>query len=376
MLHLGSSNAWDGYDETPDEIASGGLLPSTYNEQSSDSGSDEDDEAEPMDEGSDDEETTRRRAMADLNVNTAALVFPPQIVSRFLIYEGDGGWVCVWPVAAVPAGLGSLAPQTLKALPATDPELLQRQCTACFMQALLPGIVHVSPLVALLGTAAACRAAAKDGLPMQSVVAPREPKWTSWFQSALQLQQLKTSTLEGLLPFHESVTPVALRRHSLEYWHQLKLAESDHNARLDVLYARNASLPEHVAAWEAQALQYVHLLEYFLWSCLVAPYPGAPALEDVLTPTEPSPPLNACHADLAPVLLEDVRKFFADKRQRLLEARAEDPATYARHHDLPDPACIVPRLQAAQEPTYNGWIPIAYLEDYARHLQDPEGQNK
>ena len=211
---------------------------------------------------------------------------------------------------------------------------------------------------------------------MANVIAPRMTRSTSWFQSALELQQFKTAALEGLLPFHESFTPVDLRRRALEYWYQRKTADAEQDARLDALYARNAGLPEHVAAWEAHALQYLHLLEHFLWACLVAPYPGAPALEDVLTPTEPAASLSACHAELAPVLLEDVCKFFGYNRNRVLEAKASNPGVYDHLPDLPDPAEILPRLRAAQEPIYRGWIPVAYLEAYARFLRDPSRQNQ
>lgn len=376
MFHLRpADNAWVGYDETPDQVMAGGLLPDANS-----SSEEEEDEAEAMDQSDEEEEhpedIKKTQVWNELqNFDKTLLIFPAQIINHVLIYEGGG--VCAWPVARVPPGMGSLPPQTAKALAAADPELLQKQCTAICAQSVLPGIVHYSPLIALLATAAACQAAHKEGRPASSAQPVRTPRWTSWFQSALKLQQLKTAALEGVIPFHESIKPLDLKRRSLEYMWQREAADNAHDARLDALYERNATLEEHVAAWEAHALQYLHLLEHFLWSVLVAPHvdpsgstgPKGPTLEEILTPTEPSPPLGACHAGLAVDLMGDVLRFFNAKRQRFLDHEPPLPCL------LPDPSqAVIDVLRAGQEPAYKGWIPFSYLRVYAHFLTDPQNE--
>lgn len=372
MLGSGSrlllgGNTWQGYEETAQQVQSGGLLPFKY-EQEEEELKLVNDEMEQSDEehqdGGGDEEVAAREAKKReaVNFDTSLVVYPKRIVNGSLISRGGGtGNLVGWPIDGIPAGLGSVAPQVLKVLPNTDPKLLQHQCNACCLLSVLPGIVHRSPMESLLSTAAACYAAIKDGQPMSTVVIPMEQRYNSWMQSAIRLHQLKAAVLEGVFPFHESVEALTIKRHDMEYKHQLKLGTHLHDQRLDDLYARHAPLEDHIVAWEEHALWYLHLLEHFLWDCLVMPYPMAPPLEAVLTPTD-CPSLDAC-PELAPQLLRDVTVFFGDKRDR------------APDHGLADPATLVPLLKAGQEPIYKGWAPRSFLESYRVYLQDEEYTN-
>jgi hypothetical protein len=356
-LLLRGTNTWQGYEETPQQAQSGGLLPFDYddNDKIDMEESDKEDNGDDNEEGDIDAEIATREAKKreTINIDTRIVVYPSTVVNGSLIYNSA---TFGWPIDGIPTGLGSIAPQTLQALPSTDPQLLQKQCTACCMLSVLPGIVHGSPVLALLATSAACFAAVKDKQPLSSVVVPMEQRYCSWLQSAIKLHQLKAAVLEGVFPFHESVEPLTVKRHDLEYKYQLKQGTRLHDERLDALYQCGAPLEDHIVAWEEHALWYVHLLEHFLWDTLVAPYPRCPPLEAVLTPTE-CPSLDACPA-LAPQLLRDVCIFFADKRER------------APDHGLADPATLVPLLKAQQEPVFKGWCPRSFLESYRTYLQD------
>lgn len=364
---LGGANTWQGYEETAQQVQSGGLLPHEYGDdeelldiEEMEQSDDGEDKKNQNDDDDDDAELVTRNAKKKeaLNFDTSFVVYPTTIVNGSLIYNGSHFG---WPVNGIPVGLGSVAPQTLKALPGTDPELLQNQCSGCCLLSVLPGIVHSSPMKALLATAAACFATVKDKRSIDSVVIPMEPRYSSWMQSAIKLHQLKAAVLEGIFPFHESVEPLTIKRHDMEYKHQLAMGTRMHDDRLDDLYRRHAPLEDHIAAWEEHALWYVHLLEHFLWDCLVAPYPRCPPLEAVLTPTE-RPSLDAC-PELAPQLLHDVCIFFADKRDR------------APTHGLADPGTLVGLLKSGQEPIYKGWITRSFLESYRIYLQDEEYAN-
>lgn len=366
MLGSGSrllGNAWQGYEENPQQAQSGGLLPFEYDEDDALNMEESDKEENNNDNDDDDAaELAAREAKKreTVNFDTRFVVYPSTIVNGSLIYGAGGTFG--WPVKDIPSGLGSIAPQTLNAIPKTDPQLLQKQCTACCMVSVLPGIVHGSPMLALLATSAACFAAVKEKQPLSSVVVPMEPRYCSWMQSAIKLHQLKAAVLEGVFPFHESVEPLTVKRHDLEYKYQLKQGTRLHDERLDALYQRGAPLEDHIVAWEEHALWYLHLLEHFLWDSLVAPYPRCPPLEAVLTPTE-CPSLDAC-PELAPQLLRDVSVFFADKRER------------APDHGLADPATLVPLLKAGQEPVFKGWCPRSFLQSYCTYLQDDDGGNE
>jgi hypothetical protein len=361
---LGGKDTWQGYDETPEQVASGGLLPFQYEEDEdlAMDMSDKEDDDHPANNNDEallaEREAKKREA---LNFDTSLVVYPTHIVNNgSLIYNGGGENTMMWPIDGIPVGIGSVAPQVLKALPQTDPVLLQKQCTECCMISALPGIVHSSPMVALLATAAACFSAIKDKQPLNTVMVPTEQRYVSWMQSAIRLHQLKAAVLEGIFPFHESMEALTVKRRDMEHRHQFKIGTQQHVDRLDALYRRNAPLEEHIAAWEEHSLWYVHLLEHFLWDLLVAPYPRSPSLESVLTPTE-CPSLDACPG-LAPQLLRDVQVFFTDKRNR------------APDHGLADPASLVSTLKAAQEPVYKGWAPRSFLESYCVYLRDDDNE--
>lgn len=349
---------WDGYNETREQINAGGLLPFQYEDE--DEEEEEEEAPEAMDQGSDDDQKdeeaeNNRKKQEATNIDTTMVIYPSVIVNKIVHYDKQ---VFGWPITGIPTGLGSIAPQTLQALPNTDPVLLEIQGLACCLVSVLPGIVHGSPMEALLSTAAACFAAIKAGQTLAEVIIPERPRYVSWLQSAVRLHQLRKAVLEGVVPFHESVQALTIKRHDLEYKHQLRLACKTHDARLDVLYTRGAMLADHVSAWWEHSLLYLHLMEHFLWDCLVAPYPMCPPLENVLTPTE-LVSLDIC-PELTPQLLRDVATFFKDKRDR------------APDHGLADPATIVGLLQAKREPAFQGWAPLSYLESYRIYLQDGE----
>lgn len=371
MLGSGSrlllgGNTWQGYEETPQQVQSGGLLPFQYAEEDLEAldmeESDNEEQQQNQDELDKEVEAREAKKRETLNIDTSIVVYPKNIVGYgSLIYQANGK-LFGWPIDGIPTGLGSIAPQTLKMLPATDPKLLEIQCLGCCLVSVLPGIVHRSPMLTLLATAAACFAAVKDKQPLSSVVIPMETRYTSWMQSAIKLQQLKSAVLEGVFPFHESMEALTVKRHDLEYKYQFKMGNQLHDERLDALYSRGASLEEHVAAWEEHALWYLHLLEHFLWDSLIAPYPRAPPLEAILTPTD-CPSLDVC-PELTPQLLHDVKVFFKDKRDR------------APEHGLADPETLIPLLKSGQEPIYKGWAPRSFLESYRVYLQDEEYNSK
>lgn len=373
---LRGGNTWAGYEETPEETRLGGLL----NEYADDDDgncnfmdeSNEEATAAAVPKEPDDDmvaaavaarEEQKRQAL-DSTINSPLVVYPLTIVNGSLIYTGTAAATTMigWPVARIPIGMGSVAPQILNALPTADPELLQNHCTGCCLMSVLPGIVHASPMIALLSTAAACFATTKAKKPLSSVEVPLHARYVSWMQSAIHLQQLRTAVLEGIFPFHESTQPLTIKCLDLEYKHQFRIGNQAYDARLDALYKARAPLEQHVVAWSEHALWYLHLLEHFLWNALVSPYPNGPLLETVLTPTE-SPSLDAC-PELAPQLLHDVTVFFKHKYELAPDCGLRDPET------------ILPALKARNEQTYKGWVPISYLQSYMAYLQDEDSEYK
>jgi hypothetical protein len=260
----------------------------------------------------------------------------------------------IWPIQNVPPGLLGLPPQILQALPEADPELLQNQCTGAFLRCVLPCPLPYSPLLALLASAAACSAAIKAGRTPQTMEGPvpSMPRYTTYLQSAIHLHQLKAAVLECVTPFYETMKPRDIWLADASYKFQLRLLDKRQDDTLDQLYREEAPLMLHIQAWERHAVEYIHLLERFLWETLVAPIPNAPPLESVLTPTDwpvySGPPQGQ--------LDKEARLFFTFKRE------------VAPDHGLVDPY----DMRQSQLTLYKGWISLEYLSSYANYLRDSD----
>jgi hypothetical protein len=363
---LASGKGWAGYDETQDEHARGGLLPMAYEE---DAAAPPEGSGIPPPEGSNGasmEDDGSAKAMEE-DANSGQLDETPwrfATVSRdnpfMLSSNAPMGPAVFWPIQAVPSGLLGLPPQILNAIPLADPALLQNQCTAACLRSVLPGAVCTSPLLAMMSSAAACAAAVKAGRPVSEAVAPTHDRFTTYIQLAVRLHQWKAAVLKCVTPFYESIRPKDVWLADRNYSFQLDLLGQRQDGELEDLYRRGASLETHVHTWERHALEYIHLLERFLYDCLVSRIPGAPPLENVLTP-DYWPHMDECSAACKTQAFRDAQTFF--------QFKYDTSPTYGLA--TPDLMTQTPPGVAPQ-PLWRGLFSLPYLSTYREYLRDSE----
>lgn len=352
---LATGHGWRGYEETPEERAQGGLLPE---DEKTPSVPEDNGTVKPMEEDASDEQSKAAPEEEEI----PAWPFPPVIPLQnplVVSVPGNGSQVFC-PIALVPPGLLGMPPQLLKALPKVDPELLEKQCAAVCFRSILPSVVCESPLMILLSSASACAAMIKIERPVSEAIPPTHERFTSLMQSALRLQQWKAAVLECVPSFHETMRPRDIWNAGRAYQRELTSWEDQQNAELEELYRSGASLQDHAIAWERHGVEYLHLLERFLYECLVSRIPDAPPLDQLLTPfyfaaaEECSPALKKQERD-------DIIKFFKFKYER----SPKDGLAEARFFDqTPEGAPMVP--------LWRGWFSYSYLATYHEYLRDSE----
>lgn len=358
--YLAQGRGWSGYDETPEERAQGGLLPDTPDDL----------EDPPQKEGSNDAAVVDDGSLKAMEEDSSAQeedetsepwIFPvvPERNSVVLLAP-DGSGQVFWPLQSVPPGLLSLPPQILNAIPKADPGLLERQCVAGCLRSVLPTALPKSPLLMMLSSAAACAAAVHAGRSALEATPPTHAPYTTYLSTVIRLQQWKAAVEECVTPFHESIRPSDIYKLTRQYKRENTLQEARQNDELEALYYRNASLEEHARTWERHALEYVHLLEYFLYEALVVRNSGAPALRDMLTPSY-WPNAEECTGKLREQMREDTLKFFNYKCE------------HAPNHGLAPALFYDQTPQGLPEcPMWRGWFSFFYLNTYREYLRDSD----
>lgn len=270
----------------------------------------------------------------------------------------------------IPVSLPSIAPPVLKAM-ATLTEATSKQKAGIAFHSCMPMPVHGSPLVSLFAN--------KFVLPKGQTATlqqrPYKDKYVSFMFSCYQLQQLKLACLNGLIPFHPSITERKMLAAHVEYLHQIKLIGTVQDNALDALYAKAvngvavsmvAIMNEFITLLESYSLQYIHLLEYFIHTCLVAPH-GIP-LEACLTPNE-TPPLALCGAQQQQTILDDLILFFKHKVSYRAEQEKRNVVDHVSDIDASSTTklnidAIEPIVKGRTQELYNGYIPLSTLYEY------------
>ncbi len=281
--------------------------------------------------------------------------------------------------------LPSIPPSIMKAM-ATLTEATSKQKAGISFHSCMPMPVHASPLVSLFAN--------KFVLPKGATVTvmqqrPFKDKYVSFMFSCYQLQQLKLACLNGLIPFHPSFTERKLLAAHVEYQHQIKRIGNAQDSALDALYAKaigkdesalivsmQAVMAEFVSLLETYSLQYIHLLEYFIHTCLIEPHNQNAAagkllpLESCLTPNE-CPPLSACTAQQQENIMQDLVAFFQHKVSYRADQEQRNTAEHVQNTDAASAAgskinvaAIMPSVKARQQELYNGYIPLSTLYEY------------
>jgi hypothetical protein len=296
--------------QTPDDLVRMGGLQQDDDDAAADMKQNDDDDADAgfaraMDLGDDD----------DNNTTYSVLVFPEP--KPLVTYLGSTHEQFHFDKKLLPLTLPPVPPQIMLALEggsAVMRKVVAKQMAAVCVQSSMPAIVHGSPLVSLLENTT------KDVAPI------KKDTYMSYMESCCQLHAFKLACLEGAFPFHHSVTPEKLKKSHDEYEAQVSQMGKEQDAQLDALYSANSAnscelaernhlLASFITLMERYCLQYIHLLEYFLYTCLVEPHnvDNLIPLEAVLTPNT-LPTLKQVQFKDRESIVKDVYKFFDYKR--------------------------------------------------------------
>jgi len=302
------------------------------------------------------------------------LIFPDPVRTA-LIYDPDrGGAWFHFERKRIPHALQTLPPQVLKAMSKWK-EAGELLSTAIALRPAMPMPVHSSPLLSLLDNQHL-----PDEKPEQMMKRPPtwRAKYTSWAKSCIQLYEWKVMALERVVTLHPSMTNEVLEQIDTEYERQSGIMEENQNAELDTLYenAANGSanaqvtIERFISLLEKYSIQFIHLLEYEIYSLLVAPYGTAIGLDWVLTPLD-TPSLDACQACdkfTAAEVVRDMRSFLRNKYATRAAQQADENAEVSR---------FKPRLELLYDATapepgkgehWRGYMPREVLLDYLRAM--------
>jgi hypothetical protein len=246
----------------------------------------------------------------------------------------------------VPLSFASIVPQIIEAMGTWD-EATARQKAAIAFNPCMPMPVHSSPLVSLFENRAVAAAGQKEA-PAKEAVA--KPKYVSFMRSCYELHQLMLACNGGLIKFHPSFTQTHLEAANAEYTYQQSGMEATHNAKIDALYHKmmdpavmcdmKQTLAEFVSLLESYTLHYIHLMEYYIHTCLIEPHNSTTdaeqqlPLEACMTPNV-VPTLDMCHPSRRAAIVKDMIDFFCSQGRFPRSARARKRGQWSAKHRRP-----------------------------------------
>lgn len=310
------------------------------------------------------------------------LVFPEPMPA--IVYSNDGKQFR-FDKSVIPPQVKGIPPQIMQGAAAIKEETARQKACISF-QPLLPGLVHASPMVALLESIVV-RAPPKAGAP---VIAPdKQPqpasvRYVSVLKSCYQLQQFKMACHNGLFPLAPSMID-RLEECGEAYLTHVRGLSQGFDERLDELLAsaktqtRDNVLAAFLALVEQHALDYIHTLEHYLYTCLIEPRLIVPiiTLAAVLTPNQ-FPSLDACSEDTErKEVMDDVVAFFAHKervRDEQIALNAKNGVTNTDYVGMPLRSAAIMELfhSTAPHDLYKGYLPKQTAIEYLFYM-DTDG---
>lgn len=325
---------------------------------------DDDDAAADMKQNDDDEVDAGEARAMDLGDEDAAheqsfsvLLFPEP--KPLIKYTGTTNEAFYFDKQVMYATFPEFSPQVMLAMDGRSSVMkkaIGKQMAGVCTHPCMPIIVHGSPVVSLLENTT------KNLEPV------KKDTYMSYMESCCQLHSFKLGCVEGIFPFHPSVTPEKLKKAHDEYEAQLIQMGKEQDAQLDALYSANSQeladanghnnlLASFIALMERYCLQYIHLLEYYLYTCLIEPHNvcNLIPIEAVLTPNT-LPTLNQVKFEAREAIVQDVHKFFDYKRDALgcvqIETRDKRDAI----------------MRGGEESKYKGYVPLQTLWNYCQAM--------
>lgn len=359
------------YDATPGNLAAiGGIQYSSSSEE--DEMSDDGNE-KPMDIAEEEEE--EQGGQNDYNddplgtgtdeIKTVGLLRFPDSNAPIQVNAATGKFR--FNSESIPFEMKSTNAMVMKALGSNDEET-GKQKAAITLQPCIPLVVHGSPLV-LLFSSKDCSSA-----PGQNGGTAEKSRYMSFTKAAYQLMQLYVVCIDGLIPFPPHFGPNELAHAQKEFSRQMRLMEQEQNKAIDRLFleainvgptGKSQVFAAFITLMENYALQFIHLFEYFLHTCLIQPRCTLP-LEAILTPND-KPNLSDCILSERGQILKDTHDFFHYKAL-MRRTQEEDNAKQGRANTDATPRVLLrPENMLKQVPEsdlYRGYIPFQTLYEY------------
>lgn len=304
--------------------------------------------------------------------NTTVLAFPQAQPPL----ESNGQGQVRFKADHIPLHFHSVPPNILKGLQANE-ELMAKLKSSIAMYPCMPLIVHVSPILLLFSG----KAVLPKGQERKVVQRAWHDQFTSFSQSAYKLKQLLALLINGAIPFDPTTFgPQHMEQILNEFELQTHMMEQVQDEALDSLY-QDAVKPgsngtyimqQFMEVLELFSFQYVHLLEYVIYSIAIEPRAPDMPLEAVLTPmTKPS--LEACKPEQQKLAVHDVVEFFNFKHQLRKEQEADNASKGIDNSDvLPIVQLTHDSAAQATNVKYKNLIPIRTLYEYFFYL-DADG---
>ncbi len=276
----------------------------------------------------------------------------PEPRNAALLVSPDGSEVCA-DMSRVPSTIKGIPVQAGMGIAALRDEALEQK--ADFGNALfLPGLVATSPMLMVL-----------QSLPMPStsrVPVPskpelvKAPRYMPAGFVAYKLNEFKIACFGGSFPHPPSMTPErrkAIADHYVEYGRRLvEKNRAAYKAFCGSSPEGDMDVTAFLAACEARTLAYIHLTEWYLYSCIIEPHsPTALPLESLLTPHEFPVPSDAQRV----AIHQHVRDFFEHKQLSVPRTRIR-VAAYKWH----------------EQPLYKNYLPYELCRDYALDVAGQE----
>jgi hypothetical protein len=319
----------------------------------------------------------------DTPAAASAIAFP--VPAPAITYSADGTEFR-FNKALIPPKTRGLPPQIMNGA-ATLKEETARQKACISFQSFVPGPVAASPMVALIESIVVAPPP-KAGAPAfkpEAQIQPAHPRYMSVLKTCYQLQQFKMACYNGLIPLAPGMTKAKVEALNVLHGKRCHQIGAEHDDRLDALYAgakarvQTEVVTDFLRLCEDHALDYIHLLEYFLYACLILPRmlpESTITLANVLTPRD-FPSLDACRPDQRADVVADTVSFFAHKEAIRANQEAlnrKEKREDVDYNAMPLTSAVIASLLEKSSPTdvYKGYLPWRTAVEYLFYL-DTDG---
>lgn len=276
----------------------------------------------------------------------------------------------------IPPTMGTLLPAVLKGMSVIKEVSVRSKLSVC-VQTAMPMPVHTAPIIALLA--------------QKTTDQMWKPHYTGWMMSCFQLHEYFQATVQGLIPFHPTMTVEKIERAKNYLASQTNALIMRQEDLIDTLIEHIATQDRKVTRQALEtfmtycidySFDYMDIYVHFLYTTLVEPHSGTEiTLEDVLTPRV-QPSLHECDDPYS--VRQQVVDFFQTKvpaiDKRIQEQEEFEPSTVMDLKQLPfriqvDQKSKQIRYNCPKESVYRGYIDMLTIEEYFRYV-DREGKLK